>query len=115
MAGDVMISVTDQILALAAVLEAVVLLPILLEFLSDRRKREHAIELSLEISEVSALDPQLAGLDEQLEDIRDLIDRARYPEAYAELQVGNEILIAGPPLSGKKTLARRIAKEADFD
>ncbi|HUY69056.1 MAG TPA: AAA family ATPase [Alphaproteobacteria bacterium] len=110
-----MVSISEQILTVATVLEAVVLLPILIEFLGERRKRRHGVELSLEVTEVAALNGHLAGLDELLADIRDLIDRARHPGAYAELRLGNEILIAGPPLSGKKTLARRIAKDAAFD
>jgi hypothetical protein len=110
-----MASFSDQILTFAALLEAVVLLPILIEFIVDRRKRKHAVNLSLEVIDVAGVSAHLAGLDETLADISDLIDRARYPEAYAELQLGNEIMIAGLPLSGKKTLARRIAKEAKFD
>jgi len=107
--------ISEQIVSLATVLEAIVLLPILLEFIGDRRKRRHSVELSLESERVSSLNVQLAGLDDLLEDIRDLIDRARHPEDYAELSLGNEILIAGPPLSGKKMLARHIAKAAQFD
>jgi len=110
-----MLSFSDQIPALAALLEAIVLLPVLLEFLSDRRKRKHAVELSLEIVDVEGMDVHLAGIDEVLFDIRDLVDRARHPEAYAELRLGNEILIAGPPLSGKKAMAKRIAADAAFD
>jgi hypothetical protein len=110
-----MINVGDQILTFAALLEAIVLLPVLLEFLGDRRKRAHAVALSLEIIEVEEMDVQLAGVGDLLSDIRDLVDRARYPEAYAELRLGNEILIAGPPLSGKKALAKRIAADASFD
>jgi len=87
----------------------------LLEFLSDRRKRKHAVALSLEIIDVAGLTVHLAGVDDVLMDIKYLIDRARHPEAYAELRLGNEILIAGPPLSGKKALAKRIAIEASFD
>jgi hypothetical protein len=108
-------SIGDQILTLAAVLEAIVLLPILLEFLSERRKRKHAVDLSLEIIEVPEMDIHLAGVDDVMFDIRDLIDRARHPEAYAELKLGNEIMIAGPPLSGKKAVAKRIASDAAFD
>jgi len=116
-AGDTtpMLSLGDQILTVAAVLEAVVLLPILLEFIIDRRKRKHAVELSLEIVDTAGLDVQLAGVDDVLFDIRALIDRARHPEAYSELRLGNEILIAGPPLSGKKALAKRIAIDAACD
>ena len=110
-----MLNLGDQILTLAAVLEAIVLLPILLEFIIDRRKRKHAVDLSLEIVEVPGMEIHLAGIDELLFDIRDLVDRARDPRAYAELRLGNEILIAGPPLSGKKALAKRIAADASFD
>ena len=42
-----MLSLGDQILTFVAVLEAVVLAPVLLEFIIDRRKRKHAVELSL--------------------------------------------------------------------
>ncbi|MDE1900501.1 MAG: hypothetical protein KGI37_02510 [Alphaproteobacteria bacterium] len=110
-----MLSLGDQILTIAAVLEAVVLLPILLEFIIERRKRKHAVDLSLEIIDTAGLKVQLAGVDDLLADIRPLIDRARYPEAYEDLRLGNEILIAGPPLSGKKALAKHIAVAAKFD
>jgi hypothetical protein len=110
-----MISISEQILTIASVLEAVVLFPILLEFINERRKRRHGVELSLEVVDVAGTEVRLAGLHELLEDIADLIDRARHPEAYAELRLGNEIFIAGLPLSGKKALAVRIAKEAAFD
>jgi hypothetical protein len=106
---------SEQILTVVASMETIVLLPILLEFLIERRKRKHTIDLSLEIIEVGDLNVQLAGVDDLLTDIRDLIDRARHPDAYAELRLGNEILIAGPALSGKKALAKRIAIEAQFD
>ena len=107
--------ITDQILTIAALLEAIVLLPILLEFIIERRKRKHAVDLSLEIVNVENMAVHLAGVDDLLFDISDLIDRANNPDAYAELRLGNEIMIAGPPLSGKKTLAKRIAAAAQFE
>jgi len=110
-----MLSLSDQILTVAAVLEAVVLLPILLEFVADKRKRNHTVALSLEIIDVNSYTGQVAGMNDIFTDIRDLIDRARHPDAYRELHLGNEILIAGPALSGKKSLAKCIAKEAKFD
>jgi hypothetical protein len=64
---------------------------------------------------VAELEVRLAGLDGLLADIADLIDRAKNPDAYASLKVGNEILIIGPAASGKKTLAQRIAKDAGLD
>jgi len=106
---------SEQILTVVASLETIVLLPVLLEFIIERRKRKHAVELSLEVIDVAGMDIHLAGLDDLLGDIRDIIDRARHPEAYAELRLGNEILIAGPSLSGKKALAKRIAIEASYD
>lgn len=110
-----MVNIGDQIVAIAGVLEAIVLAPILIEFIIDRRKRNHAIDLSLEIVDVAALDVQLAGIDDVLSDMGALIDRVRHPAAYSDLRLGNEILIAGPPLSGKKALAKRIARDASMD
>ena len=113
--GEAVNLVTEQIILLATVVGAVATLPALIEFLIDRRKRKERIALSLDDIAVADLDVRLAGLDRLLADIADLIDRAKNPEAYASLKVGNEILIIGPPSSGKKTLAQRIAKDAGLD
>lgn len=107
--------VTEQLILLATIVGAIATLPILIEFLIDRRKRKERIALSLDDVDVATLEVRLAGLDALLADIADLIDRAQHPEAYASLDVGNEILLIGPSLSGKKTLAQRIAREAAMD
>jgi hypothetical protein len=106
---------SEQIILIATVLGAVATLPALIEFWLDRRKRRERIALSLDDLAVADIDVRLAGLDGLLADIADLIDRAKNPEAYASLKVGNEILIIGPAASGKKTLAQRIAKDAGMD
>jgi hypothetical protein len=113
--GDTTSLISDQILLIATVVGAVATLPTLIEFLIDRRKRRERIALSIDDLAVEDLDVRLAGLDALLQDIADLIDRAKNPEAYASLQVGNEILIVGPNLSGKKSLAHKIAKDAGMD
>lgn len=110
-----MMSGGDLLGTFVGVLETIVLAPILLAFIIEYRKKRHAVDLIVEVKDVAAARTELAGLDELLEDIRDLIDRAQYPKAYTELRLGNEILIAGPPLSGKKTLAEYIARTAKFD
>jgi hypothetical protein len=107
--------VSEQIILIATVVGAVATLPTLIEFLIDRRKRRERIALSLDDLSVAELEVRLAGLDGLLADIADLIDRAKNPDAYASLKVGNEILIIGPAASGKKTLAQRIAKDAGLD
>jgi len=107
--------VTEQLILIATVVGAVATLPTLIEFLLDRRKRKERIALSLDDIAVADLDVRLAGLDGLLHDIADLIDRAKFPEAYSPLKVGNEILVIGPASSGKKTLAQRIAKDAGLD
>jgi hypothetical protein len=107
--------VAEQIILIATVVGAVATLPTLIEFLIERRKRKERIALSLDDIAVADLDIRLAGLDRLLNDIADLIDRAKNPDAYASLKVGNEILIIGPPSSGKKTLAQRIARDAGLD
>ena len=113
--GGAVSLVSDQIILIATVVGAVATLPTLIEFLIDRRKRKERIALSLDDLAVADLDVRLAGLDALLADIVDLIDRAKHPEAYASLKIGNEILIIGPAASGKKTLAQRIAKDAGMD
>jgi len=106
---------TEQIILIATVVGMVAALPALIEFWIDRRKRRERIALSLDDLDVAEIDAPLAGLDGLLQDIADLIDRAKHPDAYGTLRVGNEILIIGPNLNGKKALARRIAKDAGFD
>jgi hypothetical protein len=106
---------TEQILLVATVVGSVAALPALIEFLVDRRKRRERIALSLDDVEVKSLDVRLAGLDHLLADIADLLDRAKHPDAYASLNPGNEILVIGPSLGGKKTLAQRIARDAAID
>jgi len=113
--GGAVTLVSEQIILIATVVGAVATLPTLIEFLIDRRKRRERIALSLDDLAVDELEVHLAGLDGLLADIADLIDRAKNPEAYASLKVGNEILIIGPAASGKKTLAQRIAKDAGLD
>lgn len=107
--------VTEQLILIATVVGAAATLPALFEFLVERRKRKERIALSLDDVAIADLDVRLAGIDNLLSDIADLIDRARHPEAYASLKLGNEILIIGPAASGKKTLAQRIAKDAGMD
>jgi hypothetical protein len=107
--------VSDEIVAVAAVIGAVATLPMLIEFLIDRAKRRERISLSIESVPVAGLRADLAGCDTLLQGIADLIDRAKFPDVYGDQRVGNEILVIGPPLSGKKTLAKKIAVEAAID
>lgn len=107
--------VTEQLLVLGTIIGAIAALPTLIEFLAERRKRRERLSLSLDDEPVSSLQVRLAGQEELLADIADLIDRAKHPEAYRSLTLGNEVLIIGPALSGKKSVARRIAQLAGFD
>jgi energy-coupling factor transporter ATP-binding protein EcfA2 len=54
-------------------------------------------------------------MDELLTSIEDLVDRARFPQAYQELKIGNEVLIIGPSQSGKKSLAQTLAKATGME
>ncbi len=105
----------EEALVLSTAIGAIVCAPILIEFLVERRKRKEHIALSIEVTSVESLKPRLAGLDDLLDSIADLIDRAQHPKDYQTLRVGNEILIIGGHLTGKKTLAAVIAKRAELD
>ena len=107
--------VNEQLLLWATIITAITTLPPLVDFLVERRKRKERIALSIDDVEVATLHPRLAGMDAVLASIADLIDRCKNPQAYADLKVGNEMLIIGGSLSGKKTLAQKIAKDAGLD
>ncbi|MHB1022988.1 MAG: P-loop NTPase family protein [Acidobacteriaceae bacterium] len=107
--------ITEQLLVFATIVGSVAALPAFIEFISEARKRKERIHLSLEDEQVSSLRPRLAGMDELLASIADLVDRARHPAAYQDLKIGNEILIIGPNQSGKKSLAQRIAQMAGME
>ena len=106
---------TEELLVFATVVGSVAALPAFIEFVSEYRKRKERINLSLDEEPVSALHPRLAGMDDLLESIADLVDRARHPAVYQDLKIGNEVLIIGPNQSGKKSLAQSIAKLAGME
>ena len=108
--SDQALLITEQLLVFATVVGSVGALPSFIEFMTERRKRKERIDLSLEDEAVETLRPRLAGMDELLGSIEDLVDRARHPEVYEDLKIGNEVLIIGPHQSGKKSLAQTLAK-----
>ena len=107
--------ITEQVLVFAVFVGSVAALPAFIEFVTEMRKRKERIDLSLEDELVSTLRPRIAGMDELLNSIADLIDRARNPAAYQDLKIGNEMLIIGPNQTGKKSLAQKIAQLAGMD
>lgn len=115
MDNETVMLIAEEVLAAAALIGAIATMPILIEFLFERAKRRERISLSIETLPVAGLHAPLAGCDTLLRDIADLIDRAKYPEIYGDQRVGNEMLVIGPPLSGKKALAKRIAVEAGME
>ncbi len=107
--------ITEQVLVFAVFVGSVAALPAFIEFITEVRKRKERIDLSLEDELVSTLRPRIAGMDDLLTSIADLIDRARNPAAYQDLKIGNEVLIIGPNQTGKKSLAQKIAQLAGMD
>src|ERR1700744_3570877 len=94
--------ITEQVLVFAVFVGSVAALPAFFEVVTELRKRKERIDLSLEDELVNTLPPRIAGMDDLLNSIADLIDRARHPEAYEDLKIGNEVLIIGPHQTGKK-------------
>jgi hypothetical protein len=107
--------ITEELLVFATVVGSVAALPAFIEFISEVRKRKERIDLSLEDENVSSLHPRLAGMDDLLMSIADLVDRSSNPAVYADLKIGNEVLIIGPNQSGKKSLAQKIAQMAGME
>ncbi len=113
--ADTVEFVGNNLVVIATILGTIAALPALIEFLVERRKRKERIDLSIEDEDTQTLQPRLAGFDGLLRDIADLVDRAASPVKYQNLEVGNEILILGGPLTGKKSFAQVIAKRAKLE
>src|ERR1700761_9714674 len=79
--------ITEQVLVFAVFVGSVAALPAFFEFVTELRKRKERIDLSLEDEDAKDLRPRLAGMDELLDNIADLIDRARNPAAYQDLKL----------------------------
>ena len=56
----------------------------------------------------------VAGVDEAVEELREVVDFLRQPQRYARLgaRIPKGVLLAGPPGTGKTLLARAVAGEA---
>jgi cell division protease FtsH len=56
----------------------------------------------------------VAGVDEAVEELREVVDFLRRPERYAKLgaRIPKGVLLVGPPGTGKTLLARAVAGEA---
>jgi len=108
-------NISNNLFLIATIVATIAALPTLIEFLVERRKRKERIDLSIEDEPTISLQPRLAGFDGLLEDIADLIDRAANPSKYQNLEVGNELLILGGQLTGKKSFAQVIAKKARLE
>ncbi len=56
----------------------------------------------------------VAGLDEEKEDLEEIVDFLKYPEKYTEMgaRIPKGILLVGPPGTGKTLLAKAISGEA---
>ncbi len=57
----------------------------------------------------------VAGVDEEKEELQEVVDFLRNPEKFKEIgaRIPHGILLAGPPGTGKTLLARAVAGEAD--
>jgi cell division protease FtsH len=56
----------------------------------------------------------VAGIDEAVEEVREIVDFLRHPEKYQKLggRIPRGVLLVGPPGTGKTLLAKAIAGEA---
>ena len=57
----------------------------------------------------------VAGIDEAVDEVREIVDFLRQPEKYQKLggRIPKGVLLVGPPGTGKTLLAKAIAGEAD--
>jgi cell division protease FtsH len=64
--------------------------------------------------EVKITFADVAGIDEAIEELREIVDFLRHPEKYTTLggRIPKGVLLLGPPGTGKTLLARAVAGEA---
>ena len=64
--------------------------------------------------EVKVTFADVAGIDEAIEELREIVDFLRHPEKYTALggRIPKGVLLVGPPGTGKTLLARAVAGEA---
>ncbi|GAB5401982.1 MAG: ATP-dependent zinc metalloprotease FtsH [Aureliella sp.] len=64
--------------------------------------------------EVGITFDDIAGVEEAVEEVREIVDFLRYPEKYQQLggRIPKGVLLVGPPGTGKTLLAKAIAGEA---
>jgi cell division protease FtsH len=64
--------------------------------------------------EVKITFADVAGIDEAIEELREIVDFLRHPEKYTALggHIPKGVLLLGPPGTGKTLLARAVAGEA---
>ncbi|HNT41632.1 MAG TPA: ATP-dependent metallopeptidase FtsH/Yme1/Tma family protein, partial [Tenuifilaceae bacterium] len=57
----------------------------------------------------------VAGVDEAVDEVRELVDFLKYPEKFTRLggKLPKGVLLVGPPGTGKTLLAKAVAGEAD--
>jgi hypothetical protein len=114
-AEQVVTVVSEQLVLWATVAGAIAALPTLLEYLAERRRRREQLALSLEDQALAERPAVFAGVDALLADNVDLTDAARHPEAFPGLSIGNEILVIGGRMTGKKSLAMALGRAAGME
>ncbi|MFM8174104.1 MAG: ATP-dependent zinc metalloprotease FtsH, partial [Pirellulaceae bacterium] len=64
--------------------------------------------------EIGIMFPDVAGIDEAVEEVREIVDFLRHPDKYQRLggRIPKGVLLVGPPGTGKTLLAKAIAGEA---
>lgn len=75
----------------------------------------HIAEDTKIASEIKTKFDDVAGADEEKEELKEIVEFLKYPEKFSKLgaQIPKGILLSGPPGTGKTLLARAVAGEAD--
>jgi len=68
-----------------------------------------------EVENVEIRFPDVAGADEAVDELREVVDYLKHPERYTRIgaRVPKGVLLVGPPGTGKTLLARAVAGEAN--
>ena len=91
--------------------EAAILAPMGAMYATDWLARRALVRESVEIVELVNFENPF-GLQDMIDDVSDLINCVSEPDLYGSLTKDNEILVVGPPQSGKDTFLYYMAQKA---
>ena len=113
--SNLLLEVLTQVLPLVALAGLAIFMISRMNASSNNKAFEFSKSRARLESDIKVKFDDVAGCDEEKEEMREIIDYLRNPEKFAQMgaRIPKGILMVGPPGTGKTLLAKAVAGEAD--